>query len=199
MNATSTGRTNQKVRTRTAIVEACRQLVTAGTVVTMPEVARLALVSEATAYRYFPDLASLVNEVIADLWPSPAEALASIATSTDPVERIAVASEVFLRRVLALQGSVRAMIAATIIRPETVTARPGLRFAWIAYALAPAEAVFADASAFAQLKQDLAVIVSPESLFTQTDLCGLTPTDAVANCVRMATTITEAALRRAAL
>src|SRR5207247_423584 len=53
------GRANQKTRTRRAIVDACRELVRTGSDVTMPEVARRALVSEATAYRYFPDLTSL--------------------------------------------------------------------------------------------------------------------------------------------
>src|SRR5690348_3801670 len=107
----STGRTNQKTRTRLAIIEACRDLIRSGADVSIPEVARVALVSEATVYRYFPDLASLINVAIVGLWPSPVEALAPIAHSADPVERIAFASEVFLRRVLAYQGSVRAMIA----------------------------------------------------------------------------------------
>ena len=158
----------------------------------------LALVSEATAYRYFPDLVTLINEAFAGLWPSPAEALAPIAASTDPVERIAFASEIFLRRILAYQGSVRAMISATITRPEAAAMRPGLRFAWIEYALAPAEATGSEMpNMFAQLKRDLAVVVSPEALFTLTDLCGLTPEDAVTNVARLATTITAATLKGA--
>ena len=54
------GRANQKTRTRRAIVDACRELVRTGSEVTMPEVARRALVSEATAYRYFRDQAELL-------------------------------------------------------------------------------------------------------------------------------------------
>ncbi|MGO8948372.1 MAG: TetR/AcrR family transcriptional regulator [Ktedonobacterales bacterium] len=190
------GRTNQKKRTRMAIIDACRQLIREGAVVTMPEVARLALVSEATAYRYFPDLVTLLNDSLVGLWPSPAEMLEPIARSTDPAERIAVASEVFLRRVLAYQGSVRTMISATITRPEVAATRPGLRFAWIDYALAPAEAALApkDAGTFDRLKRDLAVVVSPESLFTLTDLCGLSPDDAISSTVRLAATITASAL-----
>jgi len=191
------GRTNQKTRTRLAIIAACRDLIGSGADVSIPEVARLALVSEATVYRYFPDLASLVNTALVGLWPSPAEALAPIAHSTDPVERIAFAVEVFLRRVLAYQGSVRAMIAATITRPGGPAKRPGLRFAWIEEALAPAVSPLApaDAEALARLKRDLAVIVSPEALFTLTDLCGLNAEDAVTQCVHLATTITAAALK----
>ncbi|HLW03721.1 MAG TPA: TetR/AcrR family transcriptional regulator [Ktedonobacterales bacterium] len=196
----SAGRTNQKTRTRLAIIDACRDLIRSGAAFSIPEVAQRALVSEATVYRYFPDLASLVNTSLAGLWPSPAEALAPVANSTDPVERIAFATEVFLRRVLAYQGSVRAMIAATITRPEAAATRPGLRFAWIAEALAPAEATLApeDAEAFTRLKRDLAVVVSPEALFTLTDLSGLPAEEAITQCVHLASTITAAALKRTA-
>jgi AcrR family transcriptional regulator len=190
-------RTNQKARTRMAIVTACRELIQTGAVVTIPEIAARALVSEATVYRYFPDLVSLVNDALVGLWPSPAEALEPIAGSTDPVERIAFASEVFLRRVLGYQGAVRSMIAATITRPGGAAARPGFRFAWIDYALAPAQAALspADAEAFARLKRDLAVVVSAEALFTLIDLCGLSPDDAIASAVQLAASITAAALR----
>ncbi len=196
-SASGASRTNQKTRTRLAIIDACRALIQTGAPVTMPDVAERALVSEATAYRYFPDMVTLITEALPGLWPSPNEALQSIAASADPLERVAVASEVFLRRILAYQGSVRTMIAATITRPEVAAMRPGLRFAWIEYALAPAETALTsvEANAFAQLKRDLAVVVSPEALFTLTDLCGLPPEDAVTNVVRLATTITAAALK----
>lgn len=65
------GRANQKLRTRTAILQAAVELMRTGTDVTMPEVAKAALVSEATAYRYFPDLASLLQEAMAGQWPTP--------------------------------------------------------------------------------------------------------------------------------
>jgi AcrR family transcriptional regulator len=192
----SAGRTNQKIRTRMAIIAACRELIRAGADVTIPEVAKVALVSEATIYRYFPDLVSLVNEALVGLWPSPTEALEPVAGSTDPIERIAFAAEIFLRRVLAYQGAVRAMISATITRPGGPATRPGFRFAWIDYALAPAETALtpADAGAFARLKRDLAVVVSAEALFTLMDLCGLSPNDAITSATRLAATITAAAL-----
>ena len=74
-----TGRANQKKRTRMAIIEACREIIRSGAPVAMPDVARAALVSEATAYRYFPDLAALLNETLAGMWLSPAEALGPVA------------------------------------------------------------------------------------------------------------------------
>jgi AcrR family transcriptional regulator len=177
-------------------VEACRDLIRAGDEVTMPGVAKAALVSEATAYRYFPDLASLLSEANVGLWPSPADALAPVAQSSDPVERVAFATQVLLRGVLAYQGGVRAMMSATINRPEAAASRPGIRFGLIDYALAPMGDTLGrtDPAGLAQLKRDLAVVVSAEAVFTLTDLCGLSPDDAVASAVHTATTLTKAAI-----
>ena len=188
----ASGRANQKTRTRRAIVDACRELVRTGSDVTMPEVARRALVSEATAYRYFPDLTSLLAETIDGLWPSPAEALRPVASSDDPVERVRFACEFLLRGVLSYQGAVRAMISGTITRPGRAPARPGIRFGLIEYALAP----FGDGADLAQLRRDLAVTVSAEALFTLIDLCGLSPDEAIASAAQTAATLTAAAFQR---
>lgn len=190
------GRANQKLRTRTAIVRAAAGLSRTGRELTMPQIAEAALVSEATAYRYFPDLLGLLREAIADQLPSPEEALAAVAGSADAVERIAAATEFLLRHVLARQGVVRAMIGATIARPAEAAARPGLRFGLIDYALAPASEGPATpgAAALAQLRNELAVVISAESLFTLTDLHGLDPEDAAASLVRTAATLTRARL-----
>ena len=190
------GRVNQKLRTRTAIVQAAAELARTGREVTMPEIARLALVSEATAYRYFPDLASLLGEVIVDQLPNAAEALGAATDPDDPVARVAAVTEFLLRHVLSRQGVVRTLIAASIIRPGQPHARPGLRFGLIEQALAPlgdSPAAVADQDALAQLKRDLAVVISAEALFSLIDLHGLDPEQAVASIVDTATTLTRAA------
>jgi AcrR family transcriptional regulator len=194
--ATGSGRTNQKARTRRAIVEACREMMRDGRQVTMPEVAKAATVSEATAYRYFPDLTSLLSVALIDDWPSPAEALEPVAASKDPVERVAFATRFLLEGVATRQGAVRAVIAATITRPEVVSdARPGIRFGLIEHALAPFldGLVSADAGRAQQLERDLAVVVSAEALFCLTDQCGLSTCDAIESAVRTARTLTRAA------
>jgi AcrR family transcriptional regulator len=196
MNMAVAGRENQKTRTRRAIIDACRELTRTGAEITMPQVARAALVSEATAYRYFPDLVSLLTEALAGLWPPAAEALAPVAGSADPAERVAFACEYLLRGVYAYRGSVRAMIAHTIAAPARVQARPGLRFELIDHALAP----FGDdlgPAAMTGLKQGLAVVVSAEALFVLTDLVGLPAGEAIASAARTARTLTEAAFAAA--
>jgi len=185
------GRVNQKARTRTAIVQAVRDLAREGAEITMPSVAKAALVSEATAYRYFPDLVSLLLEADGGEWQDPAEALGPVAHSDDPVERVGYATEVLLSGILARQSAVRAMIAATVTRPDVAASRPGHRFALIDYALAPLAG--ADPRALNELRQGLAVVMSAEALFILTDLYGLSPRDAIASAVSTARSLTAAA------
>ena len=191
------GRANQKARTRAAILEACDELVRSGAEVTMPGVAARAMVSEATAYRYFPDLISLLQEALQGLWPHAEQALAPVADSRDPVERVAFACEYLLRGVHAYQGAVRAMISHTITAPAQARTRPGIRFGLIDHALAPFEAPANPrglaSDAMTRLKQNLAVVVSAEAFFVLTDLCGLPPDDAIDSAARTAAILTRAA------
>jgi AcrR family transcriptional regulator len=186
----------QKQRTHDVIVAACRELVASGAEVTMPAVARSAGISEATAYRHFPDLVSVVNEALSGLWPTPVMALRPVARSSDAVARIAFITEFLCRRVLAYQGSVRAVIATTITRPASVSTRPGYRFGLIDQALDPVVTVTGahPAARLVQLKQDLAAVVSAEALFSLTDLARLDADAAIASLVRTATTITRVAV-----
>lgn len=198
MTTHTTGRVNQKERTHDAIVEGARALIRAGVEVSMSAVAATARVSEATAYRYFPDLVTLLHEAVADLWPPPQDALRPVADSLDAVERVAYATDLLLREVLASQGAVRSIIAASIIRPQNAAARPGRRFGLIDHALAPLDDVVTrtgspdHVEAVAQLRRDLAVVMSAEAAFTLVDLCGLSPDEAVSSAVATASTLTRA-------
>jgi AcrR family transcriptional regulator len=192
-------RTNQKARTRRAIVDACVELIRRRQSVTMPEVARAAMVSEATAYRYFPDLASLLAKALAEDWPTAAEALAPVESSNDPVERVAFATRFLLHGVAERQAVVRSMISATIAQPDlSGRARPGIRFGLIECALAPfvEAAESANAGLLAQLRLDLAVVMSAEALFSLVDLCGLGVEDAIDSAEKTARTLTSAAFQQ---
>ena len=196
----NTGRSNQKERTRTAIVMAAREAIAAGDEITMPGVARRALVSEATAYRYFPDLASLLREALTGIWDSPERAMAPIAGSDDPVERIGFATEVLLREVLRHQAAVRALIAASVTKHGAAGVRPGRRIGLIDEALRPLNATLARRrpAEFEQLKRGLAIVVSAEALFSLTDLLGLAPEAAIASAAATARSLTAAAIASAA-
>ncbi|MBU2669880.1 TetR/AcrR family transcriptional regulator [Actinoplanes bogorensis] len=182
-------RTNQMERTRSAIVAAARELADTGAEITMPAVAAAARVSDATAYRYFPDLVTLLRAAVTV--EDQVAALRAVTVSDDPVERIGQAAEILGRAVLRRQGAVRVVVASAIARPSTAGERPAQRFALIDYALAPwIEANGPDE----QLVRDLAVVISAESLFTLTDLCGLSAEDAVAGLVATARRVTTAAV-----
>lgn len=88
-------RTNQRTRTREALLQAAVELLREGRPPSMPEAAERALVSNATAYRYFPSADELWLEAsmaAAAFGPvlDRAEALMEEA-GDDPQERLAVA------------------------------------------------------------------------------------------------------------
>jgi AcrR family transcriptional regulator len=193
------GRVNQKRRTRAAIIAACQELITGGAEINMPAVARAALVSEPTAYRYFPDLASLLEEALAGIEPDPAAALATAADPSDPVQRVAYAAELLARLVIERQGAIRALISVSITRGTAQHVRPGYRFALIDQALEPLSGHDGlDAGVLEQLRRDLAVVISAEAVLTLTDLYDLGSDAAVASVVHTARLITEATLSGAA-
>jgi hypothetical protein len=91
------------------------------------------------------------------------------------------------------------MISAAMIQPElTGRARPGIRFGLIEYALAPVvnDLEATNPELLAQLRLDLALVVSAEALFSLTDLCGLSIEDAIDSAERTARTLTSAAIRQ---
>lgn len=80
------GRVNQKYRTRRALLAAARQLMEQKAVVTVPAAAELALISKATAYRYFATAEALMREALLDGdWSTPEEV---VGDATDVFERV---------------------------------------------------------------------------------------------------------------
>src|SRR5215213_9278239 len=59
----STGRTAQKMRTRKALIDAARALITSGVTPTVEDAAAEASISRTTAYRYFPNQRDLLLAV----------------------------------------------------------------------------------------------------------------------------------------
>src|ERR1700761_5086899 len=139
MTSSTAGRVRQKERTRRAIAGAGRERVESGGEVTMPAVASHAGVSEATAYRYFPDLVTLLRDAVQDTWPAIDDLLgADLAGVDDVVERVARATRAFCERTLRHERAVRAIVAASLTGASD--GRPAHRFAVIEYALAPVPA-----------------------------------------------------------
>jgi len=161
----------------------------------MSRIASFETIGEATAYRYFPDLVSLLGEATRDAWPDPAVALGPVAhLPTRPS-----ASTARPRRSCATSWPERGALddRRHHDRPHLVADhRPGCRFALIDAALAPLSHADppVDADTLDQLKRDLAVIVGAEALFMLTDPCGLSPEEAIASAARTAAAVTQATL-----
>lgn len=173
------GRTNQKHRTRRAIVEAAAELVRENRTPSVADAAERALVSRATAYRYFPSQQSLLVEVQADATqPSIDDLLAD--AGPDIAARVETITRELTRMVLADEALFRNQIRATqdvwFARgvDTSVPVREGRRMAWIDKALEPAKATL-DKRGFTRLRTALAVVIGVDAVISLRDICGLSP------------------------
>ena len=108
------GRPNQKTRTRKDLLQAASRLMKQGRTPTLEEVAEEALVSRATAYRYFPSVEALLVEAAVDVAvPEPAELFRDDA-SRDPVARLQRVETALYDMILANEPPLRTMLAHTI-------------------------------------------------------------------------------------
>ena len=67
IDAEKTGRPNQKSRTRKDLLQAASRLMKQGRKPSLEEIAEEALISRATAYRYFPRVEALLLEASLDV------------------------------------------------------------------------------------------------------------------------------------
>jgi AcrR family transcriptional regulator len=206
MGRDSHGRQNQKERTRRAIVAAAARLAAAGTLPTMAQVAEQALVSTATAYRYFPDQLSLLRAALQEGYAAMGDQFApDIGPELDLERRVDIATEGLLRRILEREPLVRTVMALSLLRSveapspreDANAIRPGFRRAWIDEALRPAE-VQLDPATLRRLKLALGAVMSSEALIALEDIMGVEPNEAVDVCRWMARSLTRAATKREA-
>jgi AcrR family transcriptional regulator len=133
-----TGRTNQKTRTRDALVAGARELLARGVTPTMDGAAAAASISRTTAYRYFPNLRALLVAAYPHidqrslLGPEPPE---------DPAARLEIVAEDQTRRILKYEPEMRAVLRLSLEADATsgpeLPMHRGLRIGWIEDALAP--------------------------------------------------------------
>lgn len=167
-------RANQRHRTRKDLLAAAGRLLKAGRTPDMDDVAREAMVSRATAYRYFPTIdALLVEAPLDDAVPSP-ESLFAGDDSTDPADRAARAERAMHESVYRNEAQLRAMLAASLQRgadAPDVPVRQNRRTPLIEAALAPARYRFSDA-AYERLCAALALVIGTESMIVFKDVLG---------------------------
>ena len=176
-------RVNQKRRTRAALVEAARDLLDQGHTPTVADVADEALVSRATAYRYFPSQEHLLLEVVLersiDEIDQAVDASAASGSATVRVEGLVSA---IYEEIATNEAGFRSLLRLSIAQPQSdqptvASIRAERRLHWIEQALEPI-AADVDVVVLRRLVNALALCIGAEAFIVLRDLCGLTPKEA---------------------
>ena len=175
----ATGRTNQKARTRSALIAAVRGLLADGEALTMDAAAEAAAVSRTTAYRYFPSLRALLTAAYPHI---EAESLLGEDAPGDPLARLDMVARDQGRRILKYAPEMRAVLRLSLEPGATgapdLPMNRGLRIGWIEDALAPLRDRM-PADAFTQLVHGVGATLGIEAFAWLTDIAGRTPEEAV--------------------
>jgi AcrR family transcriptional regulator len=166
------GPSNQELRTRKDLLLAASRLMKQGRIPSMDDVAKEALVSRATAYRYFKSIEALLAEAPVDAAvPGPEEVFATV-TSDDPETRIDQAEASMHKVTFENEAHLRVMLASSLTRAsddESVPKRQNRRTPLIEAALATARHRFRDED-YQRLCAALAMIFGTESMIVCRDV-----------------------------
>jgi AcrR family transcriptional regulator len=178
----SEGRPNQKRRTRKDLLQAAARLMKEGRAPSLDEVAAEAMVSRATAYRYFPKIEALLVEAPLDeAAPDPEAALRG--ASNDPVARLDRVDAAFEQMMNANEAQLRLMLANAVQRPlkqsreDETPARQNRRSPLIEAALAPARDEFKPTE-LKTLQRALALVIGTEGFVVFKDVLQLDDAEA---------------------
>lgn len=173
-------RGNQRMRTRKDLLRAAAELMREGGSPTMEEVAERALVSRATAYRYFPTLDALLIEAPLDgEAPTPAAVFGGDGggSAEDRVDRAEAALHAMVYR---NERQLRAMLAQSLLGGSRgkgagdAPRRQNRRTELIEAALAPARGKM-DRGTYERLCAALALVFGAESMVVFRDVVPVSP------------------------
>jgi AcrR family transcriptional regulator len=131
-----TGRTRQKARTRTALLDVTRDLLARGRTPTVEEAAETAGISRATAYRYFPNQRALLVATHPEI---DAASLLGDDPPAGPEERLDRVLAELVRMTIANEPELRTMLRLSLepASNEHLVLRQGRAIGWIEEALEP--------------------------------------------------------------
>jgi AcrR family transcriptional regulator len=176
-------RANQKRRTRKDLLQAASRLMKQGRKPSIDEIAEEALVSRATAYRYFPGLEALLVEASLDVAVPAAQELFYGVSSSDPVSRVQSVDTALHDVIVANEAPFRMMLIHSLERKlgredgDELPVRQNRRTALIEAALEPARGEFAPA-ALETLTRALALIIGTEGILVVKDVLQLDDNEA---------------------
>ena len=178
MSVAPAGRPNQRRRTRKDLLQAATRLVKQGRKPSLEEIAEEAMVSRATAYRYFPKVDAFLLEAALDVATPDTDTLFERAPKEDPVARVERVDDALHEMVLANEAQLRMMLVHSLQRGigdnrgNAIPARQNRRSPLIEAALAPARKQFKPA-ALKQLTHALALVVGTEAMVVCKDVLQL--------------------------
>jgi AcrR family transcriptional regulator len=173
------GRTQQKQRTRNALVDAARNLVARGLSPTVEDAAAAASISRTTAYRYFPNQRVLLAAAHPE---TSAESLLPPDAPDDAAERLDLVVQAFMRVILDTEPQQRTMLRLSLEADPNESGdlplRQGRAIGWIEEALAPLRSRLDDAELH-RLALAVRSAAGIEALVWLTDIAGLSRSEAV--------------------
>jgi AcrR family transcriptional regulator len=188
---------NAARRTRRALLEAASRLMRAGRSPTLEEVAEEALVSRATAYRYFTGVEPLIVEAALHV-AMPLASMFEGDPSTDPLRRLLRADEAVHEMVLANEAALRMMLIHSLQSRldggggAALPARQNRRTPLIEAALAPARGRIAP-DRLDRLVKALALVIGTEAMLVFKDVLQLADAEARETKAWMIEALLEAA------
>lgn len=175
MEMKEAGRANQRSRTRKDLLQAAARLLKQGRKPSLEDVAEEALVSRATAYRYFPSVEALLLEAPLDT-ATPGPSLFANDASSDPVARLQRADRALDKMVYENEAQLRLMLANALERiargEAEAPARQNRRAPLIEAALAPVKDEI-DPVVLQRLRHALALVIGTESMVVFKDVLQL--------------------------
>lgn len=157
---------NQELRTRKDLLNAAARLLKQGRKPNMSEVASEALVSRATAYRYFRSVDALLAETAADAEVRDPDEIMAEAGTEDPALRVDIAEAALHEVTYRNEAALRLMLAHSIASRADdipIPKRQNRRGPLIDAALAPARVQLGEEK-LRQLRSALSVYFEPESM-----------------------------------
>lgn len=161
-------------------MRAATRLLREGRPLTLDQVAEEAMVSRATAYRYFSGIEPLLVEAALDVAMPEAGTLFAGDRSNDPAARLCRADDAVMAMVRANEPSLRSMLVHSLQHQpaqDGMPSRQNRRTPLIEAALAPARGAFAD-SDYQRLVKALALVIGTESMLVFKDVLRLADRDA---------------------
>lgn len=186
------GRTQQKLRTRNALLDAARELIAKGETPTVEDAAAHSRISRTTAYRYFKNQGELLAAAQPEL---DTKTLLPPNASRDPAERLEVVLTRIERMILGSEAQYRTMLRLALENPadrERLLLRRGRAIAWIEEALSPLESKMSKAK-LRRLVLAIRTTFGIEALVWLVDVAGLSRAEAAKNMRWAALTLLRAA------